>query len=73
MNTVSHRQSKNGMLVTKGVSPDETLIATENSTHWTAKEVGKASVYWVLIMMFIVNAALIQSIVWSSVAQNQMQ
>jgi hypothetical protein len=61
------------VLATKGASPDGTLITTDNSMHWTDKEVEKADVYWDLIMMFTMNAAqLPPSTVWFSVAPTQI-
>jgi len=39
------------MLGTKKGSADERLITTENSMHWTDKEVRKVSVHWALIMV----------------------
>jgi len=44
------------MLVTKGVSSGETLLKTENCTHETDKGVGKAGIYWVLMLYRVVKA-----------------
>lgn len=41
--------ARNRMVVTKGVPSGETLLKTENCTHWTDKEAEKAGVYLVLL------------------------
>ena len=55
------------MLATKGASPDETLIATENSMGWTDKEVRKPVFigFWALIVNMVQqHQSLLFVLVW---------